>query len=833
MILVGRQRELDMLRERIDRTAAGRGQAVFLVGEPGIGKTRTAEEVASVATRRGFRVSWGRCHEGHVPRAYWPWLQVLRPLEGGSSDVARVVERLSGVRHARGEHEPEAAGRARLFDDVARCLIAASREAPRLVVLDDLHWADAASLRLLRFVAIEVAAAPLLLLGTYRDRSPSVMRALAAVARCGECLPLGGLDERETAYLIGQATACEPDAAVAARIARLTEGNPFFVVSIARVLAASGRLVAGAASSIPLPAEVVEVVRQQLDPLRPQTRALLGVAAVIGRDFEQEVLTRVCAATESEVRGALEEGLRAHLVEPPSSERDRHWRFAHALIRETLYDDLPVTARSQIHRRVAEALAARSGEHDARAAEIAHHFTAAGAASEQDALDWSQRAAEAALGVFAYEESARLLEHSLELLAATPQADAVLRCDLLLCLGEALQRAGSTRRAKEAQQRAAEAARELRDPTRLARAALGFAWRDYVGDAGDRATIALLEEAVTALGEGDPALRARLLARLAMEIYFLEPRARRDALSADAVAIARRLDDATVLASALLARHFALRGPDAVDAQLALADEIIALGRAGAAREVVLEGRLWRIGNLFELGRIEDAFVEIRRLVREAERLRQPFGMWQATALRVTCATLAGRLDEAERLSEECLALGRRAETPHAGVLYLTQLFPLRQEQGRLGELEATLRTVADQTPEMPVFRAGLARMLCELGRHDEARHEVQSMRASGLERIPRDTHWLDAMSELALAASALGDVALAAELHPLLAPYAGRIVVVGTTSAIEGSVARHLGLLEATLARFADAQAHLEQAIAVHARLGAGPLLAYGQHDL
>jgi eukaryotic-like serine/threonine-protein kinase len=359
---VGREAELAALTADLEVAAGGRGGVVVLAGEPGIGKTRLAEELAAAAAARGALVLWGRCWEGEGAPAFWPWVQVVRTyVEGsdpavlrqemgaGAADIAQVVpavrERLPDL-PAPPPLEPEAA-RFRLFDSLAGFLRAAAARRPLLLVLDDLHWADAPSLALLRFVGRELEDAGLLVVGIYRhtevDRGHPLLGTLADLTRGQHRrrLLLGGLDQREVASFVALVAGVEPALGLAAAVHRRTDGNPFFVAEVVRLLVSQGRLGhAQAGSPVPaagLPEGVKAVVAERLGRLSDGCQGVLEVAAVLGREFELRALQPASGLDPGRLLELLEEAEAARVIAEVPGGLGR-WRFAHALVREVLYE---------------------------------------------------------------------------------------------------------------------------------------------------------------------------------------------------------------------------------------------------------------------------------------------------------------------------------------------------------------------------------------------------------------------------------------------------------------------------------------------------------------
>jgi DNA-binding winged helix-turn-helix (wHTH) protein/tetratricopeptide (TPR) repeat protein len=854
---VGRRELLGALGRQVEAAGAGRGQLVFLTGEAGIGKTRTALELAARARRRGFAVHLGRCLEEAGAPPYRPWSQILREvLERGApaaldAATAGVVERLwrlPAPAPARAAEEGEEL-RFALFDAAARTLAAASAERPRLLLLDDLHRADASSLRLLRHVAGEITGLRVLLLGTYRDgelpAGHPLGAALADVHPAGTRLPVGGLSPSEVGELVRLTSGREPSAELAATLHARTNGNPLFVEEIARALAAEGALGApdaAARASRLAPEGTRQVIRSRIARLAEPDRRVLEVAAVIGREFEAPLIGAAAPELGPGVAGALQRALEAGLAAQAEPAR---FRFVHILVRDALYRDLPAGRRAGLHAAVGRALERLDPlERDARAESLAHHFEEAALHGESGrAVRWGQRAAELAIERAAYDEAIGYATRALRSAAAPLGVDGAedpvaaaegrrARPALLVLLGRARWFAGATDEAREAFRQAADAARAAGAADLLARAALGYAGRTDATPGVNRPAVALLEEALAALPEEASGLRAELLARLGTELYYDGVPERADAATLEALALAERSGDEALLAYALSARHYTLTRPDVHPRErLAIGERLVGLAERCGARDTQALGLQERFLDLLELGdglRMDKTFDAHAKLVAE---LRQPFFRWMGLLFQGLRAFLGARLAEAERLAHEALALGQGFGTPNAVGAFACQLYAVRREQGRLAELEAPLRTMVREQPDLPVFRTALAALAAETGRRQEAADAVGSL-LSGLEAFPRDQHWLPALSLLAPACVAAGEPPFVRRIFELLAPYDGRMVAVGYGSASNGAVSHHLGVLALALGDGDGADEHFEAARALHRRAGAPLWVAHTQRE-
>ena len=852
---VGRASEMAALRRGLESVLGGRGRLFLLIGEPGIGKTRLADEISEEAQRQGARVLWGRCWESGGAPAFWPWTQLIRSsLSSRSPSATRsetgtgidpeaiLAAMLEGRSSDTDSFVPEQA-RFQLFDEIARYLRSTADARPLVLILDDLHAADIPSLLLLRFLARELRSAAWLLIGTYRDveaaANPELARLLADIAREGQRLPLSGLSQSETGDYISTATATSPAAPVVEAVHRVTEGNPFFLTEIVRLL---DRLdPANATGSVRhlIPDEVRAAIRQRLAGLSPLTKRMLAIAAVIGRELDAEVLARAASVEigVGDLPQLLDEACAGGAIAPVSGS-PRRYRFSHLLVRDTLYDDLSTTERARLHRQVAQALERHAASAPAaHLAEIAFHFGHAAAAGCIDqAMDYSQRAGDQAVGRLAYEEAARHYRRALDCLdlrRLQPAADDLQRrCHLLLSLGEAQWGAGDLAAMRTTFLNTARLAETLDEAHRgvlLARAALGLGGRQQRAHVSfDDTVVEWLEKALLALGDHDSVLRARLLARLAYALYSQRgSQPRRRALCAEAVAMARRLGDRQTLRWVLNDWRWALWGPDNLDDRLRIGEELILLAEQFGDREMLLTEHAWRLVDFLELGDLAAVKAELAAFSGIAQEIRLPWYHWYVSRFGAMLAVVRGELTESERLAETALATAERVQHQDAFLVYATQIMAVRFEQGRLDELEIGLQALIAQYPAVPVWRYLLIYLHAEQGHAERSRVELERIGADGFRDVPDDYLRTANLAYLAEAAAFLGDRKRAEQLYPLLLPYRSRCIVLGYGIACLGPVARPLGRLATTLERWQEATELLTEALQASERLGHEPARA------
>ena len=479
---------------------------------------------------------------------------------------SRRSPRSSTCEPARGLDSEEA--RFRLFDSVTSLLLAAARDRPIVIVLDDLHWADEPSLLLLRFAARELASSGLLILGTYRDvelgRHHPLARMLgemSGIEGSGR-IPLRGLSVAAVERYIEMTAGTPAPPGLANAVQEQTDGNPFFVGEVVRLLASEGKLSSGgSAAELEIPQGVREVVGRRLDRLSEDTNEALRVAAVIGRDFDRELVWRVAQLEPQQLMKAADEAVAERLV---TDLGEGHYSFAHALVRDTLYEELSPPKRSALHERAGLAIEEMCGGNvDERLGELAHHFLAAAPRGDlAKAIDYAQRAGEQDMEQLAYEDAVDVYGRALEVLELMDDPDEALDCSLLLSLGGAEAKSARVADARSAFERAAESARRLDDTDSLVGAAIGIA---MMSDAGrlDQQLLVLLDEALERIGPERTARRAALLSAKSAEVYWeSNDISLSSELVDEAIEIAREVDAPTTLAAALHRKIFIPTGPE-------------------------------------------------------------------------------------------------------------------------------------------------------------------------------------------------------------------------------------------------------------------------------
>ena len=866
---IGRTQELATMKRAVENALGGQGALVLLAGEPGVGKTRLAEEAGVYARLRGAQVLIGRCDEDEGTPAFWPWIQVIRSyvherepaalvseLGPGGGDIAQLVseirERLPGL-PTPPAMEPDQA-RFRLFDSITSFLKNASRSQPIVICLDDLHWADQASLRLLRFLARDLTGTRLLIVGTYRDGGLDRRKLLAeTLAELGrerpyERINLAGLTAIEVTALLEAMAQHELDAnakALALVLHQETEGNPFFIEEIMRHLAESGRIYRKdgrwtgdprTVSELGVSEGVRQVIGGRLAQLSDDCNLVLRAGATIGREFGIKVLQAVVDLDGDQLLDALDEAVAAGVLNE-SALVDDTYAFGHNLVRETLYGELRTAVRVRMHRRIAEALETLYGsESETQVAQLAHHYFEANRTGDTTkAFDYSVKAGARATALLAYDEAVAHYERGLSLIPSSAHGQAV-EIDLLLALGDAQWRAGGTPLAQEIFIRAAGAARAAGDSTRFANAALGYGigLGGYgLAESPDPTLVSLLEEALVGLPTDDSAMRVRVMARLAVALYYTDQAERRHDLSRDALDMANRLDDPEVRLVAMHSAQSATLGPDVpLRDRLDAANELVRLAESSSNSEMVLRGLMFEVMALQQLGDLEAVDRNVARVRRLADELRMPLYHWVGIQQDACRALMDGRFEEAEKLINSALAMGEQVGEEAALAGYGGQAIILAWGRGRLAEIEPGAQVFVDRYPWIPAYRCAHAWMLTELGRHDEARAVFAPLAEDGFASFRRDGTWLVGMLVGSLVCTHLEDEVAAAAMYELLVPFADWNASISVLVNL-GSASLAVAILAGTLKRYDEAERYFDQAIRRSQASGSKPFAALAIREL
>ena len=750
-MLVGRDTELAVLDSLVTQTAAGAGGIVLLTGEPGVGKTRLARvgtERAAAAT-----VSWGACRESESAPPLWPWTQVIRHL-GGPRIAVSAAE--------------GAAARYRLYERIEHTLAAQAQGRPQLIVIDDLHRADEASLRLLAYLSETLWPAPIGMIVTYRDTevpSASLVASVAAGLARGpgsrRC-ELTGLSQDSVAQWLDAAGLGGVDAA---GLHARTGGNPLFISESIKLITAGFRLDAPLRS-------VAAVIRERLAPLPPACREALEVASVLGRDFEYPPLAAALQLGPADAVAALDPAVNARLVSPVGG-RGGAYRFVHTLIRDAVEEQLAPSRRADLH---ARAFAALRDTGWGQAADLAHHAVQGRpGVSDQTAADAARSAAEAADRLLAWEDAATWWQKAITL----SQPRDGLDTDLEMRLGRSLLLAGQVEQARARFEAAAEEAARTGDGVMMAASALAVG--DTVAEvAADHRLVTLLDRALRH-PEIAPGPRARLTARRAIATYWQaagQDESRR--ISAQAVTLAEQAGDTEALGAALIARQFTLRGPGFLDERLSAGVAVLDIATRLGDQDLLFRAHQWLVPDRFQSGELALVTADVEAMAAIADARRSPLQRWWVLIYRGLLAGFAGRNAEAEGLAHEAAALGWRLGLPAADAYRIGQLSRIYWATGRLAELTDDIESALARFPGLVTLRCIRALGHAVAGRRADAADEIETLAARGFAALPRDSLYLASLAILAEAAVTCRAAGAARAILAELAPYESRNLIQG-----------------------------------------------------
>jgi tetratricopeptide (TPR) repeat protein len=807
--LVGRDELLGALTGVAAAAASGTGSVVLLTGEAGIGKTSVARALAA-EVRDDLAVSWGSCVvDGSAP-PFWPWRELVDP------PPARAVSR-------REVHAQQAVGAQRFeqLNQLRDQIVERAHGAPLLHVIEDLQWADVASVLLLAHLGGTLVDAPLLVVGTLRTGEPlgrqldEAMESVRRSARAHELLPL---DDVDIARLIRD-TGIEPDDDLLALVRARTGGNALFVTELLRSPRA-----ADLAERVP--SRVSELLAHRLARLPAAVADMLVAAAVVGAEGEARTLAAATGSSLDATLDLLDQARASHLLDtaPPG-----RWQFRHQLVRDAVYAGAADATRARHHVAVLETLAA---DDSTPAPVIAHHALAAQPLFDADrAVALAARAGEVAFAQHAYEEAIAWFERALA--AAPADTSPRWRSELLVLCGEAHRDIGEIDSARRA---FLDAATRTDDPALLARAALGYA--DPGADLGiafrsdDPVTATLLDRARAAQPEGDSVTTVLLEARLAAELYFSDDPGRARALADTAVARATRLDDPRALGAATAVAHDAFTvGQAPMAEQLRQSSQLLTWARAAGSAAGLLTAHRARTFDLLAAGHMAGMDAEILAFRRLAEPLRAPGYLWWPALWSAMRALLEGRHDVAEQRALDAYTIG---EGPFPSLAFINLsflLFFLRREQGRFAEMEQATRDYAASHADIPALRVALTFLLAELGRTDEAGGMLADVDADALDRL-HDRNWPASWFQLARAVAIVGDRALAATLLTPRHRPDQPCVTVSLGTVCLGSSDLATAWLHHTAGDLDAADRHYDVATTVNARIGARSWLAQVRAD-
>ncbi len=914
--LVGRAEHLARLDAILAAACSGHGQMAFVSGEAGWGKTsllaefvrRAQEDHPSLIVVSGICTTATGAGDPYLPfRAMLQMLiaDVEQPWSAGAISQSHALRLWDFLPHvieviaARGRHlvgsflpgqtllqqassheavdrkllvqvrsladqtqrQGDTGNQERIFEEIGDILQLLASHQPLLLVVDDLHWADASSVNLLFHLARCLRQSPVLVVGAYRPEDLALERdggKHPLIDPMNEFQRMFGdvwvrLDQIQPQKMrpfVDALLDLDPnrlDDGFRSALTSYTGAHPLFTVETLRTMRERGDLLlddAGQWIAMPsldwntLPPRVEGVIETRIQRLGAELRSLLSLASVEGEIFTAQTIARAVNADERVVVRMLDRDANARhrLIQEQGVKRvgDRRlsiYRFRHNLFQRYLYGQLSESEREFLHEDVGNALEHLYGDRASEiAVDLAFHFESAGIPDK--AIYYLHRAASQAIQLSANETAIAHLTRGLRLVSHVPSSLDRSRQELELCamLGRAQRYAGQVTSALETYQRAAALARELGAVKDLAQAAIGFEetrWRYHLPAAP---AVVLLQEALQALGEEESVLKVRVQGGLVMALMACGTPADLETVARQAVAGARRLHDPLALFDTLRIYLFANRQPGRIAERVATADEMVRLAETTGNQNRVGEALGSRIHEHMEQGDICALDEDLALHAQVVDNLRQPFFQHTHAMFRAARMLLAGDFVQAEQFAEQAMEFGQRLPTENVAGIYGLQMFTIRREQGRLREVAPLIKRFVAGTPSSATWRPGLALIYSDLAMEPEARAEFEYLAADDFTDLPWDALRPATLAYLSEVCAFLGDAQRAATLYRLMKPYDGQNLVVGFAAACCGAVARFLGILAAVQSDWSQAEMHFEDALALNARMGATSWLAHTQ---
>lgn len=851
---IGRVHEVGILLERWAAARAGQGQAVFVSGEAGIGKSRLVQCLEEQAKGAPHEVIRLQCSPYHQDSAFHPVIQRLERVAGFAADdtAERRLDKLEDLLRSNdedasavaaiyaellsldtlGRYKPLKLAPAKLKELTLQTLVSRlasiSRRLPALMIIEDTHWLDPSTAELLEQVLARISELPVMLVVTHR---PEWSAHWATGFSYTTTLSMGRLSRAQIAELVQSIMGRNPPLGLIDDIAERTDGVPLFVEELTRSLLEQDPDHPRALDEIP--ATLQGSLMAGLDRLSPVARQLAQMASAIGREFSRALLRDVARLPGAVLDAALNELTHAHLMIRSGLSSDTY-AFRHALIQDVAYQTLVTGKRRAYHRLVGETLiAAQPDVAETQPELIARHLSEADL--PERALSFWKLAAQRALARSANFEAVKHCENALRLVSRVSDGQVRAResVQVRLLLGRALESAGRMSEAMRHSLAALEEARAQGDAGAFAEAALVFDNARFLSNEPSRDSLKLLEEARTLIGVADLATRCHILSRLARAHLVLGEIDAANLFSREATEEARRLNDPLSRFELLVNRFLipaSTRCEDngqewraQIDELLRLADEVDDDDARGRARSLDVYGS----AEFGDRERMDKALHELNILGEARQRMHVH---WIAVHGRAMQAILNGDFAEAERHAETALELGRRTYGDAVEGVYGFQMFTIRREQGRLAEVAPIIKHLIDENPDQPTWKPGFALIASELGHLKPAQRTLDEF-VDGRLPIAVDAKRSATLAYLAEVCAALEDRTCAKRLYSLLAAYDGKTITAGVTTVCLGAAGRFLGQLAALTEDWQVAEAHFQAAIELDQRMGARPWLAHSQY--
>lgn len=793
---VGRERALEQLLDAWGRASGGDLTVAEVTGEPGMGKTRLVSQFAHVVASHGAAVLFGACDpELDIP--YGPLTDALDQAAEIEADFARIIEREADL--AAAPHEPD---RELIFERFARVIAALTECRPVVLVLEDLHWANASTLLVLRHIVTSVPTSRLLVVGTYRpaevgrghpllDLHAELLRS-AASRQTVDLSPLSVAEVVELVEVQLHGSADTAATELIERVHRETSGSPFYAQELLRslidaeALVSSGEVVSATPrlDALPIPDTVRGVVSGRLNQLNADVYRLLSLGAVAGAEFSLDVASRALGHPFATIVDLVEAAEQVALV--TEGDKPRTYAFNHAIVRSALLDDLSATRLAAAHESLALALEQMPGE---RTDALAHHWSrAAGPTADERAITYLGLAADRDISALAWEAAITRYRLILDRLKVPGSGASEAETLAWLGLGTAMRAVGDAEYL-DAMVQAGRGARQIDRADLLARAAIGSmkpgSWFANANETND-VIIGFCEDALLGLAEDDPA-RVQVLSIMATSLAFESDRGRRVDLVGEAVQLARALGDPVVLASALIAEHLALWDPTTLDRRVEIADELGQIARRRDLPEVEFLAGFFRASTLLETCQVTQVREQLTQLAPLIERTGNFWFYFLVERMRIG-------LDIAQDVPDSHAAVDALFEESavsqaDAGGTWAAQHGGLAIHAGRMGDMADSLRSAAEGRRGQGIWSNALVIALTERGEREQAQELAQ-----GLKKPNLDFMWLVSMQMRAEVGYGLGDKELCLDAIEELLPFRDRLGVIASGTLTYGLVATSIG---------------------------------------
>jgi class 3 adenylate cyclase/tetratricopeptide (TPR) repeat protein len=849
---VGRTSEIGMLLERWELAKGGQGQAVFVSGEAGIGKSRLADALEESLHENRHELIRLQCSPYHVTSAFYPIIQRLSRFAGFSpaDDQATRAKKFNSIFERYGENPSDVGSiyaellsldvgdefkpldlsaqqrKELIVRTLANRLLLAAKVAPVLFVVEDAHWIDPSTSEVLKEVVSRMHGAAALVVVTHRPEwTAGWAIGLAQVTT----LAIGRLTKQQIRELI-ESMVVDVPVQLADRIAARTDGVPLFVEELTRSILESGK---AASLNVEIPDSLQGSLMARLDRLTAAAKEVAQIASVIGREFDRGLLSKVAGLDDRALDGALHQLMSTQLVVVGGVVRDA-LVFRHALIQDTAYQSLLSRRRRYYHEAIAKALVDAYPDLVVTQPElIAQHYVKA--QKIELAFPYWMKAGERALGRSANYEAVDHFQNALamaEHLSGQDGQKEVLEASLKL--GEALGAAGRISDAVVKYRLTAQLAREAGDTEAFIRSAFGFDVAQFLSAKPLAESIQLLTEAMGKIESNDQRSRCQLLSRLARAHSLVGDSENSTKCHTEGVNLARRLGDKNSLFELSVLSFLTpttVRSVAASNARTARIDELKRLsadindddarGRA-LSLDVYVSTEL---GNRARANRAVEGLEELGTL---RQRLHV---LWLARMAQAMMAILDGRFTAAEALAGEALHLGRRTHGTEVEGLYGMQMFTIRREQSRLSEVAPVIKHFIEENPDESTWLPGFALVATDLGYHDAAQRRLSELARTGF-AMPLDARRSASLSFISEVAVSLGDTEAAQTIYDLMLVYKDMTVTAGVATVCFGAASRYLGMLSVALGDFKKAARHFEHALEMNASSGSRPWLAHTQAE-